>query len=111
MGFRERRRCGDADLACSGIRHPSAGGGYRHRPDHPARGCSPLAEEALLTATSLAQRLHVPAHLVTAIDVTKLLPVEMMPTVAFDASLYEETVAQLEVQATAADPDSRATAA
>jgi nucleotide-binding universal stress UspA family protein len=43
----------------------------------------------------------VPAHLVTAIDVTKLLPVEMMPTVAFDASLYEETVAQLEVQATA----------
>ena len=62
---------------------------------------SPLAEEALPTATSLAQRLHVPAHLVTAIDVTKLLPVEMMPTVAFDASLYEETVAQLEVQATA----------
>jgi nucleotide-binding universal stress UspA family protein len=62
---------------------------------------SPLAEEGLLTATSLAQRLHVPVHLVTAIDVTKLLPVEMMPTVAFDAALYVETVAQLEADATA----------
>ena len=56
---------------------------------------SPLAEEALPTATSLAQRLHVPVHLVTAIDV-----IEIMPTVAFDASLYEETVAQLEADAT-----------
>ena len=56
---------------------------------------SPLAEEALPTATSLAQRLHVPVHLVTAIDV-----IEIMPTVAFDASLYEETVAQLEAGAT-----------
>jgi nucleotide-binding universal stress UspA family protein len=62
---------------------------------------SPLAEEGLLTATSLAQRLHVPVHLVTAIDVTKLLPIEMMPTVAFDAALYVETVAQLEADATA----------
>jgi nucleotide-binding universal stress UspA family protein len=62
---------------------------------------SPLAEEALPTATSLAQRLHVPLHLVTAIDVTKILPVETMPTVAFDASLYEETVAQFDVDATA----------
>jgi nucleotide-binding universal stress UspA family protein len=62
---------------------------------------SPLAEEALPTATSLARRLHVSAHIVTAIDVTKLLPVEMMPTVAFDASLYVETMAQLEADATA----------
>jgi nucleotide-binding universal stress UspA family protein len=62
---------------------------------------SPIAEEALPTATSLAQRLHVPVHLVTAIDVTRLLPVEMMPTVAFDAALYEETLAQLEADATA----------
>ena len=62
---------------------------------------SPLAEEALPTAMSLVRRLHVPVHLVTAIDVTKILPVEIMPTVAFDASLYEETVAQLEADATA----------
>ena len=50
---------------------------------------------------SLARRLHVPVHLVTAIDVTKILPVEIMPTVAFDAALYEEMVAQLEADATA----------
>jgi nucleotide-binding universal stress UspA family protein len=62
---------------------------------------SPLAEEALPTAMSLARRLHVPAHLVTAIDVTKILPVEVMPTGIFDASLYEETVVQLEAGATA----------
>jgi nucleotide-binding universal stress UspA family protein len=61
---------------------------------------SPLAEEALPAATSLAQRLQVPLHLITAIDVTKILPVEILPTVAFDASLYEETVAQLEADAT-----------
>jgi nucleotide-binding universal stress UspA family protein len=62
---------------------------------------SPLAKEAIPTATSLARRLQVPVHLITAIDVARVLPVEMMPTVAFDASLYEETVAQLEVGATA----------
>jgi nucleotide-binding universal stress UspA family protein len=61
---------------------------------------SPLAEEALPTAMSLARRLHVPVHLVTAIDVARILSVEMMPTVAFNASLYEETVAQLEADAT-----------
>jgi nucleotide-binding universal stress UspA family protein len=62
---------------------------------------SPLAEAALPTAMSLAQRLHLPVHLVTAIDLTKLLPVEMMPTGVFDAALYQETVAQLEADATA----------
>ena len=62
---------------------------------------SPLAEEALPAATSLAQRLHVPVHLVTAIDATRILPVEIMPTGAFDASVYEETVAQLKAGATA----------
>jgi nucleotide-binding universal stress UspA family protein len=62
---------------------------------------SPLAEEALPTATTLAQRLHVPVRLVTAIDLTKILPVEILPTVAFDAALYEETIAQLEADATA----------
>ena len=61
---------------------------------------SPLAEEALRPRRPGAAPACA-AHLVTAIDVTKLPPVEMMPTVAFDASLYEETVAQLEVQATA----------
>jgi nucleotide-binding universal stress UspA family protein len=62
---------------------------------------SPLAEEALPAATSLAQRLHVSVHLVTAIDATKILPVEIMRTGAFDASVYEETVAQLKADATA----------
>jgi nucleotide-binding universal stress UspA family protein len=61
---------------------------------------SPLAEEALPTAMSLARRLRVPAHLVTAIDVTKIVPVEIMPTMAFDAALYEETIAQIEADAT-----------
>jgi nucleotide-binding universal stress UspA family protein len=62
---------------------------------------SPLAKEAIPTATSLARRLHVPVHLITAIDVTKILPVEVIPTVAFDAALYEETVDQFEADATA----------
>jgi nucleotide-binding universal stress UspA family protein len=62
---------------------------------------SPLAEAALPTASSLARRLHVPLHLVTAIDVTKILPVEILPTVAFDAAIYDETDAQLEADATA----------
>jgi nucleotide-binding universal stress UspA family protein len=61
---------------------------------------SPVAEEALPTAMSLARRLRVPAHLVTAIDVTKIVPVEIMPTMAFDAALYEETIAQIEADAT-----------
>ena len=62
---------------------------------------SPLAEEAVPTAQFLARRLNVPVHLITAIDVTSLLPVEIVPTVAFDAALYEETVARLTVGAEA----------
>jgi nucleotide-binding universal stress UspA family protein len=52
---------------------------------------SSLAERALPTAQALAEQLKVPMHLVTAIDVTSLLPVEMLPTMAFDASQYAET--------------------
>jgi nucleotide-binding universal stress UspA family protein len=62
---------------------------------------SPLAEEAVPAARALAQHLNVPGHLITAIDLTGLLPVEILPTVTFDAALYEGTVAQLEVDATA----------
>jgi nucleotide-binding universal stress UspA family protein len=61
---------------------------------------SPLAEEALSTAMSLARRLRVPVHLVTAIDLAKIVPVEIMPTMAFDAALYGETVAQIEADTT-----------
>jgi nucleotide-binding universal stress UspA family protein len=60
---------------------------------------SELAEAALPTAQALAQRLNVPVHLISAIDLTRQVPVEIMPTVAFDASLYEETVAQLSADA------------
>ena len=72
---------------------------------------SPLAEEALLTATSLAQRLHVPAHLVTAIDVTKLLPVEMMPTGPSTRRSTRRRWPSSRPGHGVADPDSRATAA
>jgi nucleotide-binding universal stress UspA family protein len=62
---------------------------------------SPLAEQALPTAQALAQQLNVPVHLVTAIDLTSLLPVEMMPTMAFDAVLYAETVDKVRTEAEA----------
>lgn len=62
---------------------------------------SPLAEQALPTAQALAQQLHVPVHLVTAIDLTSLLPVEILPAVAFDASLYDETLAEVRTDAEA----------
>jgi nucleotide-binding universal stress UspA family protein len=61
---------------------------------------SALADEAVPAAQSLAQRLKVPIHLVTAIDLTRLVPVEIVPAVAFDAALYESTVARLEADAT-----------
>lgn len=60
---------------------------------------SPLAERALPTAQALAQQLNAPVHLITAIDLTSLLPVELIPTVAFDASLYAETAAKLQADA------------
>jgi nucleotide-binding universal stress UspA family protein len=62
---------------------------------------SALAEQALPIAQALAQKLNIPVHLITTIDVTSLLPVEMLPTVAFDAGLYDETVAQLRTDAEA----------
>ena len=86
------------------FRHPSAGGGYRHRPGHPARGCSarwfPARRGGAPDRDVPGARLHAraPRHRHRC---DQAPAVEMMPTVAFDASLYEETVAQLEVQATA----------
>jgi nucleotide-binding universal stress UspA family protein len=62
---------------------------------------SVLAEEALPIAQVLARRLGVPLHLVTAIDVARLIPRALTPVVAFDAAVYQETVAQLEAGATA----------
>ncbi len=62
---------------------------------------SPLAEQALPTAQALAFQLNVPVHLVSAIDLTSLLPVEILPTVAFDASLYDETVSEVRTGAEA----------
>jgi nucleotide-binding universal stress UspA family protein len=62
---------------------------------------SALAEQAVPVAQSLAQRLNVPVHLLTAIDVASLLPVDVVPPVAVNVALYEETVAQLDSGAAA----------
>jgi nucleotide-binding universal stress UspA family protein len=62
---------------------------------------SALAEEALPTARALATRLGVPIHLITVIDVMRLIPSELGPVVAFDAGVYEETLSQLDASAAA----------
>jgi nucleotide-binding universal stress UspA family protein len=62
---------------------------------------SPLAEDALPTAQALATRLGIPLHLITAIDVMRLIPPALGPVVAFDAAAYQETVSQLDASATA----------
>ena len=62
---------------------------------------SPLAEEALPPAETLAKRLGVPIHLITVIDIMRLIPVEVGPVVAFDAAVYEETLSQLDAGAAA----------
>jgi nucleotide-binding universal stress UspA family protein len=62
---------------------------------------SPLAEEALPTAQVLATRLGVPIHLITVIDMMRLIPAELGPVVAFDAAVYEETLSQLDAGAAA----------
>ena len=60
---------------------------------------SALAEEALPTAQALATRLGVPIHLITVIDIMRLIPAELGPVVAFDAAVYEETLSQLDAGA------------
>lgn len=55
---------------------------------------SPRSELALPIAEAIARQMHAPVHLVTAIDLTRLAPMELMPTAAFNADLYEEQVHQ-----------------
>jgi nucleotide-binding universal stress UspA family protein len=55
---------------------------------------SALAEEALPTAQVLAKRLHVPVHLLTVIDVSGAVPLELVAA-AVSASRLEETLIQL----------------
>lgn len=55
---------------------------------------APLSAHAPPTAESLAQQLHVPVHLLTATDLSQLLPAGLTPTVAFNAEVYEEAVSQ-----------------
>ena len=55
---------------------------------------SSLSEHALPTAEAIAHQVNVPVHLVTAVDLARLMPVGMLPTVAFNAEVYEGTVAQ-----------------
>jgi nucleotide-binding universal stress UspA family protein len=62
---------------------------------------SPLSEEALPAAQTLAKRLGLPIHLITVIDVMRIIPVEVAPVVAFDAAVYEETLSQLDAGAAA----------
>jgi nucleotide-binding universal stress UspA family protein len=68
---------------------------------------SALAEEALPTAAMLARRLGVPLHLITAIDVLREIPAELGPVVAFDAEVYQETLAQLDAASRARLADVR----
>ena len=60
---------------------------------------SPLAEEALPTARTLAKRLGVPIHLITVIDMMRITPSDLAPVVAFDVGAYEETLSQLDAGA------------
>jgi nucleotide-binding universal stress UspA family protein len=62
---------------------------------------SALAEEALPTAQALATRSGVPIHLITVIDVMRIIPVEVAPVVAFNAAVYEDTLSQLDAGAAA----------
>jgi nucleotide-binding universal stress UspA family protein len=62
---------------------------------------SALAEEALPTAQALATRLRVPIHLISVIDVMRIIPAELGPVVAFDAAVYEDTLSQLDTGAAA----------
>ena len=62
---------------------------------------SALAEEVLPTAQALAKRLGVPIHLMTVIDLMRIIPAEVSPIVAFDATVYEETLSQLHAGAAA----------
>ncbi len=53
------------------------------------------------TAQALAARLEIPLHLITAIDKVRFIPAGLGPVVAFDASVYQETAAQLDASANA----------
>ena len=55
---------------------------------------SSLAERALPTAASLARQLGIPVHLLTATDLSHLLPVGLTPVAAFNADVYEQTASQ-----------------
>ena len=55
---------------------------------------STLSTNALQTAEAIAHQVNAPVHLVTAVDLTRLLPVELAPTIALNADLYEQEVTQ-----------------
>jgi nucleotide-binding universal stress UspA family protein len=57
---------------------------------------SPLSEHALPTAEAIALQLRIPVLLVTATDLSQLLPVGLTPAVAFNAEVYEEAVTQVQ---------------
>ncbi len=61
---------------------------------------SALALEAVPRARTWAERLGVPIHLITAVDMMRAVPVELGAVVAFDSAMYEEFVNQLDAAAT-----------
>ena len=62
---------------------------------------SPLAETALPVAQSLALRLGIPVRLVTAVDPVSFVPSAVAPALAFDAEVYNDTLAALRGEAEA----------
>ncbi len=61
---------------------------------------SARAEEAIPLARDLAEQLHLPIQLISVVDTVSLIPVEVVPVVAFDPAVYEETVTKLDAGAT-----------
>jgi nucleotide-binding universal stress UspA family protein len=60
---------------------------------------SPLSESALPVAEALALQLGIGVHLITATDLSQLLPVGLTPAVAFNAEVYEDAVTQAQQDA------------
>lgn len=59
---------------------------------------SPLAEEALPTAAALAKRLQVPVHLITVIELSATMPLELVAA-AVSVSDFERTLTRLFAEA------------
>ncbi len=105
LGLWQRRRSGGAQLAGAGAP------GAPERTASRSRSLSAASSSRWMDHPSLRKpcqrpkrwpaRLGVPIHLITVIDVMRLIPVELAPVVAFDAAVYEDTLSQLDAGAAA----------